>query len=71
MGPPYEAPGFAPVPGAGLHRNGRPRGSQGPVGRALGEAPGGRRCQNLILPIMPAMLVVSSLIVGAMVEEAR
>lgn len=30
--------------------------------------PGG---QNLRLPIIPAMFVVSSLIVGAMVEEAR
>ncbi len=27
--------------------------------------------QNLMLPIIPAMFVVSSLIVGATVEEAR
>lgn len=27
--------------------------------------------QNLMLPIMPAMFVVSSLIVGATVEDAR
>lgn len=61
------------MPGAVLRGNGRPRGSGGP-GRTLdgpGAEPGGLRAQNLILPIMPAMLVVSSLIVGAMVEDAR
>jgi hypothetical protein len=30
-----------------------------------------RTDQNLMLPIIPAMFVVRSLIVGAMVEEAR
>lgn len=30
-----------------------------------------RAAQNLMLPIMPAMFVVSSLIVGATVEDAR
>jgi hypothetical protein len=57
------------VRGAVVRGNGRPRGSGGP-----GTGPGGARrpeAQNLILPIMPAMLVVSSLIVGAMVEDAR
>lgn len=61
----------ASVPGAGIHRNGRPRGSRAWRDSQARGDPGGRRRQNLMLPIMPAMLVVSSLIVGAMVEEAR
>lgn len=40
--------------------------------RYFPRVPAGRHdAQNLMLPIMPAMFVVSSLIVGATVEEAR
>lgn len=64
------------MPDVGIHRNGQAAGAgDGPrrseMSEVAGGVGGGRRCQNLILPIMPAMLVVSSLIVGAMVEEAR
>lgn len=37
--------------------------------RTWGPHPG-RRAQKLMLPIIPAMLVVSSLIVGAIVDDA-
>ena len=57
--------------GRGHSRGRSAAGVAGPVGRVLGEAPGGRGCQNLMLPIIPAMFVVNSLIVGATVEEAR
>lgn len=43
----------------------------GPGGLRGAEAPLGDPCQNLMLPIIPAMFVVRSLIVGAIVEEAR
>lgn len=58
MGPPYEATPRATV---------GPDPSQGRAGGGAGRA----RSQNLMPPIMPAMFVVSSLIVGAMVDEAR
>lgn len=69
-GPPYEALGPRPCRARSFTGT-VGRGGRGPGGTGPGTDPGGRRSQNLILPIMPAMLVVSSLIVGAMVEEAR
>ena len=66
MGQPYEA-WHASVPDAAF-RNGRPRRTTA-VGQAREIRRPGR--QNLMLPIMPAMFVVRSLIVGAIVEEAR
>ncbi len=44
----------------------------GSVGQRIGgQRIGGSAGQNLMLPIIPAMFVVNSLIVGATVEEAR
>jgi hypothetical protein len=60
MGQPYEA-------GMHLRPRGRREDGRG-LGRPVGTRPPG---QNLMLPIMLATLVVRSLMVGAIVEEAR
>jgi hypothetical protein len=60
--------GPAPTPA----RPGHPVGARRTGRVRVGTRRAGRgRAQNLMLPIIPAMFVVSSLIVGATVEEAR
>ncbi|GGP93435.1 hypothetical protein GCM10010266_15450 [Streptomyces griseomycini] len=67
----FRDPGHT-APGAGKPESGTVEVDSGrdPV-LVTGSRPEGMGAQNLMLPIIPAMFVVSSLIVGATVDEAR